>query len=194
MSETEVVFDKDEAPGPDPAVEDGTNDSPGVTGDNGTESGNRTRGEEVAQRTADTDEESTDTYRKKFLVGAPYREDEEFTDEFHEANAAQVAESAIHAGLRVIGDIKFVGHEPSGNWGHAIKADGTPVEHSTLVTYEAKAVPAHLVGAGPTPETSDVAATQDQVVSPRDVLTGGRHADNDDDEADPGDANQEATE
>lgn len=166
--------DPDVAPDEEQETISDENDNPGpeVEGGNGNVT-NKTRGEEVADRTTDTDEDSTSTYRKEFLVGGPYHEDEEFTDEFHEANAASLAESAIHAGLRIVGDIVFVGAEPSGQWGHAVDAKGEPYQRSTLVAYEAPAVPAHLVGAGPTEELSDVAATNDDVVTPRGVLTDG---------------------
>ena len=134
--------------------------------------------DEIAARTADEEDDQADVFTKQFLVAVPYRDDMELSDQDHEDHAAVVASEAINNGLRVIGDIRFVSAEPSGQLGHAMKLDGTPAEYSTLLTYEADAVPAHLTGAGPTVETSDQLATNAEVVSPRDVLEG------DDDNAD----------
>lgn len=137
--------------------------------DNGTVT-DMTRGEEVAARTTDTDEGSIHKYIKRFLLHIPFSDELGLTDEVHTAHAANVAESAIHSGLRITGDITFKGAEPSGQYGHAVYADGTPVQYSTMLTYEADAVPAHLLGAGPTEETTDVAGVAADAVSPRDVL------------------------
>lgn len=120
--------------------------------------------EEIAARTTDTDEDETRLYRKEFLVGAPWDPDYDYADDDHEANAAAVAQDAINAGLRVVGDIVFVGAEDSGT------PYGRRGQTCVTLVYEAEAVPAHLVGAGPTPETSDVEGTLADVVSPRDVI------------------------
>lgn len=137
---------------------------------------------EIAGRTADEDADQASVYTKQFLLGVPYSDDLEPSDQDHEDHAAVVASEAINNGLRVVGDIRYIGAEPSGQLGHAVKSDGTPVEYSTLLTYEADAVPAHLTGAGATIETSDQLATNADVISPRDVLEG--DDDGDEDESD----------
>lgn len=88
---------------------------------------------EVAARSADVDEVSTETHRKEFVHGpGRYTEASGFS---HEANIAAVRQYLINTGLRPVGDVKHVStrtHE-----------DGI----SKVLAYKVEAVPAHLAEA-----------------------------------------------
>jgi hypothetical protein len=121
---------------------------------------------ETAMRTTDTEETSTDRFTKVFVVSAPWDDDKNYDDDDHEANAAAMVQDAINAGLRVVGGVTFEGAEA------ATTPYGRHGQVETVLTYSAPAVPAHLVGAGPTEALSDVLGTMADVVAPRDLLDG----------------------
>jgi len=123
----------------------------------------RTMGEEVAERSTDTHEDKATVFVKEFLAAISG----DMKDFDHGPNAQSVVQDAINAGLRVIGDVTFEGADTQDvGFGHV----------STVLKYQAPAVPAHMVGAGPTEATSDQAATIADVTSPSDLgNTGAPH-------------------
>lgn len=75
--------------------------------------GQLSEGEEIAARTTDTDEKSTNFYTKKFIVSEPFNQEQ--ADAFYSDNVHQMAsvvQDAINVGLRADGDVEYVGAYP----------------------------------------------------------------------------------
>lgn len=104
---------------------------------------------EVAARSADVGDVSTETHRKEFVHGpGVYTEAGGFS---HEANIAATRQGLINAGLRPIGDVKHVStktHE-----------DGI----SKVLAYEVEAIPAHLAVAVETDAEAEAEAGPEAV-------------------------------
>lgn len=90
----------------------------------------RTAEEEIAARTADTDEKAVPRFSKVYVVKARDFTDGQDREPMHEANKVDMLQQALNVGLHPRGEATFDGHKPH--------ADG----QSTYLTYSVEVVPA----------------------------------------------------